>query len=171
MPIRVGKPGAWQTIQPTTEWKTMTTPLEAERVRGGDGPVLRQRVAALPTVLPPLPNLARLADTAVQLLAAAATAIAITGGFTTHLGGVRVSATSPGRVLVLALVILALRHAWIRRPSIWERLTAPGNAPAVEVQTASRSSRVATHVLVIGLFSGLVCAAMFEQVAHLRSVC
>ena len=28
MPIRVGKAGAWQTIQPTTEWKKMTTPLK-----------------------------------------------------------------------------------------------------------------------------------------------
>jgi hypothetical protein len=23
MPVRVGTPGAWQIIQPTTEWKTM----------------------------------------------------------------------------------------------------------------------------------------------------
>jgi dipeptidyl aminopeptidase/acylaminoacyl peptidase len=30
MPIRVGKPGAWQTIQPTTEWKKMSTPLKKE---------------------------------------------------------------------------------------------------------------------------------------------
>jgi aminopeptidase N len=28
MPIRVGKAGAWQTIQPTTEWKKLTTPLK-----------------------------------------------------------------------------------------------------------------------------------------------
>jgi aminopeptidase N len=27
MPVRVGKVGEWQIIQPTTEWKTMTTPL------------------------------------------------------------------------------------------------------------------------------------------------
>jgi aminopeptidase N len=27
MPVKVGKPGAWQIIQPTTEWKTMATPL------------------------------------------------------------------------------------------------------------------------------------------------
>ena len=30
MPIRVGKPGAWQTIQPTTEWKKMSTPLKKD---------------------------------------------------------------------------------------------------------------------------------------------
>jgi aminopeptidase N len=30
MPIRVGKPGAWQTITPTTEWQKMTTPLAKE---------------------------------------------------------------------------------------------------------------------------------------------
>ncbi len=47
MPIRVGKAGAWQTIQPTTEWKKLTTPLTQGRVRGGDGPVLRQRVAVV----------------------------------------------------------------------------------------------------------------------------
>jgi len=126
--------------------------------------------AAQPRHMSPLPILARLADMAVLLLAAAAAAIAITGGLTTQVGGVRVSATSPGRVLVLALLILALRHAWIRRPSIWERLTTAGNAPAVEVQAASRSSRVATHILVVGMFSVLVCVVMFEQVAHLRSV-
>ena len=25
MPIRVGRPGAWQLIQPTGEWQTMST--------------------------------------------------------------------------------------------------------------------------------------------------
>ena len=30
MPIRVGKAGAWQTIQPTREWKQMSTPLTRE---------------------------------------------------------------------------------------------------------------------------------------------
>ena len=30
MPIRVGKAGAWQTIQPTTDWKTMKTPLKKD---------------------------------------------------------------------------------------------------------------------------------------------
>ena len=30
MPIRVGKAGAWQTIQPTTEWKKMSTTLKQE---------------------------------------------------------------------------------------------------------------------------------------------
>jgi aminopeptidase N len=30
MPIRVGKAGAWQTIQPTTEWKKMSTPLKKD---------------------------------------------------------------------------------------------------------------------------------------------
>ena len=30
MPIRVGKKGAWQTIQPTTEWKVLKTPLSKD---------------------------------------------------------------------------------------------------------------------------------------------
>ena len=30
MPIRVGKAGAWQTIQPTTEWKKLSTPLSKD---------------------------------------------------------------------------------------------------------------------------------------------
>ncbi len=30
MPIRVGKAGAWQTIQPTTEWKKLSTPLKKD---------------------------------------------------------------------------------------------------------------------------------------------
>ena len=45
MPVRVGKPDAWQTIQPTTEWKTMSTPLKQGRVRGRDRSVLRQRLS------------------------------------------------------------------------------------------------------------------------------
>ena len=30
MPIRVGKAGAWQTIQPTTEWKKMSTSIKRD---------------------------------------------------------------------------------------------------------------------------------------------
>jgi aminopeptidase N len=30
MPVRVGKADAWQTVTPTTEWKTLTTPLSSE---------------------------------------------------------------------------------------------------------------------------------------------
>ena len=30
MPVRVGSGGAWQIIQPTTDWQTMKTPLTKE---------------------------------------------------------------------------------------------------------------------------------------------
>jgi len=30
MPVKVGRPGAWQVITPTTEWKTMTMPLSKD---------------------------------------------------------------------------------------------------------------------------------------------
>jgi hypothetical protein len=30
MPVRVGKRDNWQIIQPTTEWKTMRTPLKKD---------------------------------------------------------------------------------------------------------------------------------------------
>ncbi len=120
--------------------------------------------------MPPLPRLARLADLAVLFLIAVATAIAITGGIAVRLGGTRLSATSPGRVLLLALLVLAIRHAWIRRPSIWERLTTAENAAPSEERAASGASPVVTHVLVIGVFVVLVGVVMFEQVAHLRSV-
>jgi hypothetical protein len=31
MPVRVGAPGAWQIIHPTTEWQWMKTPLTKEQ--------------------------------------------------------------------------------------------------------------------------------------------
>jgi hypothetical protein len=30
MPVKIGRKGNWQTIQPTTEWKTMKTGLKKE---------------------------------------------------------------------------------------------------------------------------------------------
>ena len=30
MPIRVGEPGNWQMIRPTTDWQTMKTPLKKD---------------------------------------------------------------------------------------------------------------------------------------------
>jgi hypothetical protein len=68
------------------------------------------------------------------------------------------------------VLILAIRHAWIRRPTIWERLIAPETIAATEDQAVSRSTPLVTHLLIVGFFSALVCAVMFEQVVHLRSV-
>lgn len=61
-----------------------------------------------------LSRLARLADGIVLLLAAGAAAVALTGGFVARPWGVRLAVTSGWRILGWALLVLVLRHAWIR---------------------------------------------------------
>src|SRR5688500_15333296 len=105
-----------------------------------------------------LPRLARVADGTVVLLWVAAAVIAETGGFVARVFGVRLSVTSGWRVLLWALVVLALRHAWIRRPSLWQRVRSYGTArigegafaPAAPAGTSG--TRLAMHVLVIAGF-------------------
>ena len=69
-----------------------------------------------------LPAGARLADAVVLLLVVASAVVELTGGFSASPWGVRLSVTSPSRVLVWAGIVLLLRHAWVRRPTLWQRL-------------------------------------------------
>jgi hypothetical protein len=123
-----------------------------------------------------LPKLARLADLIVVLLTAGAALVQVTGGISTRLWGVRLSATSPGKILLWAVVIFAVRHIWIRQPSLGHRVLSSGiikssnpfpEAPALP---ASWGARIAIHAAVVAFFVALTCVVMFEQVFQLRSV-
>jgi hypothetical protein len=119
-----------------------------------------------------LPAAARLADALVLLLVVAGVVVELTGGFTAHPWGIRLSVTSMPRILAWAAIVLVLRHARVRRPSLWQRL-GPGRifrdareplAPPVP------ASSWKVHALVIAGFIALACVMMFEQIVNLRTV-
>ena len=61
-------------------------------------------------------------DSLTLLLAAAALLVWITGGFKTSLADVRLSVTSPLRLVAWAIALTAIRHILAPRPSIVERI-------------------------------------------------
>lgn len=122
-----------------------------------------------------VPRVARLADAIVVVLAGLAVFVHLTGGFAARPWGMRVSITSPWRVLGWALLVLAARHAWLRRPSFWHRwgprwIFGDARAPEPLAPPGTFGERTAMHAVVIGGFSALTCLVLFEQVVHLRSV-
>jgi hypothetical protein len=70
----------------------------------------------------PLPRWARLADAASLALVCLAAGIASFGGLHTHVAHVRVSIGTPWRPLLLALSLIAIRHAFVRRHPLHRRL-------------------------------------------------
>jgi hypothetical protein len=119
-----------------------------------------------------LPAAARAADALVLLLVAAAVVVELTGGFTASPWGMRLSVTSAGRILTWAMLVLALRHARVRQPSLWQRLgpsriIRDTGEPVVAPAPASSPKM---HALVIAGFVALACVMMLEQVINLRSV-
>jgi hypothetical protein len=122
---------------------------------------------------PRLPTLARLADAVVVCLMAGAAAVALSGGFVARGWGLRVGVTSGWRLFGWALLVFVFRHAWIRRPTLWQRLGSRGvfaGSDSLLTTPATGRARIAMHAVVIAGFSALTCAVMFQQVAHLRSV-
>ena len=122
---------------------------------------------------PRLPTLAWLADAVVVCLIAAAVAVALSGGFVARGWGLRVAVTSGWRLFGWALLVFVIRHAWIRRPTLWQRLGSRGilaGADPLLTTPATGRARIAMHAVVIAGFSALTCAVLFQQVAHLRSV-
>jgi hypothetical protein len=122
-----------------------------------------------------LPRAARAADAMVVALLAAAVVVELTGGFSAHPWGLRISVTSGARILFWAALLLAIRHAFVRRPTLWGRWSArrfvDSGAPLVAMdRPESLASRLTMHAIVIVGFCTLTCAVMFEQVAQIRSV-
>ena len=73
-------------------------------------------------MMPPLPTLARLADVLCLALVVLALIVYGSGGFRERLFGIRIAFTSPGRMLLWALAIAFVRHAWVRRRPIYADL-------------------------------------------------
>src|SRR5512135_3064509 len=97
---------------------------------------------ARPTVLP---RWARAADWFSIVCALLAIVVAVSGGFRTHVGALRITFTSPVRLLLAAIVVAVVRHALIRTTPIhvelvdrlrwWAREPAVRTAVAVLVGT------------------------------------
>jgi len=113
-----------------------------------------------------LPAWARAADFATAGLVLVAVTVAASGGFRTNIQGVRVALTSPYRVLVLAVGITIVRHAFTRehpmyrhlveRASAWRRSIALRNALLVAVATRPVVLFVGyLAVIMFGLASGV----------------
>jgi len=97
------------------------------------------------------PAWARVADvTSIALVVVAAT-IAISGGFRTRVGAVHVALTSPGRLLLWAAAIVALRHAFVRRQSATTYLVA--RMAAARRSEAVRASAGVTLVTRLVMFA------------------
>ena len=70
------------------------------------------------------PALVRTGDALTLALLLLAGSVAISGGFRVWVGGWRLSVTSPERLLLAALLLTSLRHWFVRRPALPERLVA-----------------------------------------------
>ena len=66
--------------------------------------------------VPAVPRLVSVLDGLTALVALVAASTLVTGGFRAEYLGLRVSTTSWWRVALVALVLLAARHAWRRSP-------------------------------------------------------
>jgi hypothetical protein len=122
----------------------------------------------------------RAADFVAVSLVFLAVTVWITGGFVLHPAGVRVSFRSEWRILVWALALLLVRHAFVRRPAIHERL-ASGFRGAVRLEQPrplddllaepdaipvplSRATLIVRALAVILLFWGLTFVMTYPQI-------
>jgi len=106
-----------------------------------------------------LPRWARAADALTVLLSLAALVIALTGGERVALLGVSLSLTSWLRPAVWALLITALRHKLVPRPSLYDLLLARRTPPRHETLAAVLPALVVPRVAV--LLVGLVAVSVF----------
>jgi hypothetical protein len=102
------------------------------------------------------PALVWTGDALTLALLLLAGSVAISGGFRVWVGGWRVSVTSPERVLLAALLLTSLRHWFVRRPALPERLVeaarhAHGSEAVRAVWPVAIGSRAA--VAVVGLLA------------------
>jgi hypothetical protein len=102
----------------------------------------------------PLPRWAIAADVAAVCAALLGVVVLLGGGFRDRIGGVRISVTNSRGAFVVAIVLLAIRHTLVRRPSFVDRLVGAARHVAASagwrtIWPAFAVSRVA--VLVVGL--------------------
>jgi hypothetical protein len=69
-------------------------------------------------------RIASIGDWLFFVLLALASLVELTGGLRIGRGWYRVTATEPARLVLAAVVVLLVRHLWIRHPSLRERLAA-----------------------------------------------
>src|SRR5262245_23189633 len=114
-----------------------------------------------PPSLNSVPGWARAADVLCAALLVLAFAIAEWGGFRVQVAGLRLTATSVPRTLLIALVVALVRHAFVPRPPIYENLPARLLAAWRSRSAASRCafSAVAGTRLAV-LFVGYLAVAM-----------
>src|SRR5260221_14716803 len=108
----------------------------------------------------PLPAWARLADFLTAGLTLVAITVAASGGFHTTIQGVRINLTSPYRVLLWAVAITIVRHAFTREHPMYRHLVERGAAwrRSIALRNALVVA-VATRPLV--LFVGYLAVFMF----------
>jgi hypothetical protein len=117
-------------------------------------------VSALPPDGPPvLPRWARAADLVCLALLALAIVVAEWGGFRERVAGVRIALTSPWRLVGLAALVTAVRHAIVSRPPIYADL--PRRARTAWGRPSARAAwgaLVATRPII--LFVGYLAVVM-----------
>src|SRR3982751_2862582 len=115
---------------------------------------------------PRVPSWVRILDALALTAFIVTLAVVLFGGFSTHIGFVRVSARSPLRLGFITFALLAIRHAAFPSPPLhrraieWARLLR--DDPAGAVVTTAWFSRVA--VLVAGYFAVLTIGLSSTEV-------
>ena len=108
-------------------------------------------------VSPRLPSWVRILDALALVALVVTVAVAVFGGFSTHVGFVPLSARSPLRLGFITLALVAIRHAAFPSPPIHQRALEWARTlrddPSAAVATTAWFSRVA--VLVAGYFAVL----------------
>ena len=106
---------------------------------------------------PALPAWLRVLDALTIVFLCASAWVALTGGLRTSIAGVRLSVTSAPRLALLALAIVAVRHAVRRQPSLLARLgrTRPRRPPPEWSATAGTWAFSRASVLLAGYLATL----------------
>lgn len=125
----------------------------------------------------PLPKWARIADAATWVFAVLAVITWITGGFREEWMGIRFSLRSPDRLVMILLGIAAVRHWYVRQPTVLEPLrifldpTTPADEERLFVSQAQPWTRRLMRVTVLILvYSALIAVMTWPQVVRMDGV-
>lgn len=136
-----------------------------ERMRTSDKATLTTGILPIVDATEVLPAWVRFLDAATVLLFAAAVILSVGDGVRLELAGLRLSITSPGRVLVWAVAVMVARHAILATPSLparawtWarDRIAWPDMSLAAQLVVMTRIPPVLIGLLAvasIGLAGG-----------------